>query len=179
MKVMIETYRDLVFRNAFRMMCARMDAERVSAKVFSAARRVAPGFEQQTEGREDSLLRCTCRYCRIKLLQRRLFWLFGEQRPVFVRAIPEMEHQDDYIVKQAWQLYCRACFKMTPIQIIVYALSELECMSIERTASILRITAFRVRMALSRSVMSVRRELSLYGSERQYHAYVAFIRQVH
>ena len=115
----------------------------------------------------------------IKLLQRRLFWLFGEQRPVFVRAIPEMEHQDDYIVKQAWQLYCRACFKMTPIQIIVYALSELECMSIERTASILRITAFRVRMALSRSVMSVRRELSLYGSERQYHAYVAFIRQVH
>ena len=179
MKVMVDTCHDLVFRTAFRIMCDRMDAECVSAKVFSAVRRSDPGFSLQSEGVEDALLHKTCRYCYIKILQRRLSWLFGEQRPVFVRAIPEVDHHDDYIVKQAWQLYCRACFKMSPLQIIVYALSELECVSVERTASILGLTTFRVRVALSRAVTSVRRELSLYGSERQYHAYVAFIRQVH
>ena len=68
---------------------------------------------------------------------------------------------------------------MSRLQIIVNALSKLECVSVERTASILGLTTFRVRVALSWAVTSVRRELSLYGSERQYYAYVAFIRQVH
>lgn len=179
MKVMVDTCHDLVFRTAFRIMCDRMDAESVSAKILSSIHLGITGLTMPSEAQEDAIFRSTCRYCHIKILLRRLSWLSGGMRPVFVRAVPVLDNQDDYTVKQAWQLYCRACFKMTPLQIIVYALAELECLSVERIVSILRLTTFRVRVALSRAVKSVRNELSLYGSESQYHAYVAFIRQVH
>ena len=180
MKCMAETYRDLVFRTAFRIMCDRPDAESIVEKVFMAAERNAYVYVPlQSEEMENMLIRRTCQYSRLRIFRRRLGWLLGEHRSVFVRVIPEIADQDDYTVKQAWQLYCRACFKMTPLQIIVYALSELDCMSVERTASILGRTTFRVSLALSRAVRAVRNELSLYGSESQYHAYVAFIRKVH
>lgn len=180
MKVMVETYRDLVFQTAFRIMCDRPDAESVVTKVFGYAERNGDVYVAlPSEEMENMLIRRTCLYSRVKIFRRRLGWLLGEQRPVFVRAVPEVADQDDYTVKQAWQLYCRACFKMTPLQIIVYALSELDCLTVERTASVLGLTTFRVSLALSRAIKVVRNELSLYGSEGQYHAYVAFIRQVH
>lgn len=161
-------------------MCDRPDAESVAAKVFGTVGRDGGVYAFLSSSEiENVLLRRTCLCCRMKIARRRLSWLFGEQRPVFVRVIPEVADQDDYTVKRAWQLYCRACFKMTPLQIIVYALAELECISIERVASIFELTTFRVSLALSRAVKTVRKELSLYGSEGQYHAYVAFIRKVH
>ena len=180
MKVMVETYQDLVFRTAFRIMCDRPDAESVAAKVFGAAERNGTGYiSLLPEEMENMLIRRVCLFSRLKIFRRRLSWLFGEQRPVFVRALPEVADQDDYTVKQAWQLYCRACFKMPPLQIIVYALSELDSLPVERIASILGLTTFQVSLALSRAIKVVRNELSLYGCEGQYHAYVAFIRQVH
>ena len=177
---MVVTYSDLVFRTAFRVMCDRVDAESVVVRVFGSVERSGIGFVPlQSEEMENMLLRRTILFCRMKIFRRRVSWLFGEQRPVFVQAVPEVADQDDYTVKQAWQLFCRASFKMTPLQRIVYALSELDSVSVERTASILGLPSFRVNLARIRAVKAVRNELSLYNCEDKYHSYVSFIRQVH
>ena len=177
---MVVTYYDLVFRTAFRVMCDRVDAESVAARVFGSVEYDGIGAVLlQSEEMENMLLRRTVLFCRMKILRRRAAWLFGEQHQVFVQAVPEVANQDDYTVKQAWQLFCRASFKMTPLQRIVYALSELDYFSLERIASILRISSFRVGLALDRAVRTVRNELSLYNCEDKYHSYVSFIRQVH
>ena len=177
MKEIDGKYLDLVYRTAFRIMCDRIDSGYVTSRVFSPLNDdVKTG---RTEGEfEDVLLRRTALFCRIRFAGRRLMLIAGEHPQVFVRASPVVEDHDDYTVKQAWQLYCRACFRMTPLQCIVYALAELEGIDEVRVASILGLSEFRVRHARHRAEHRVRSELDAYGCARKYAAYVGFIRKV-
>ena len=117
-------------------------------------------------------------YCRMRLVYRQIKCLFGEQINVFVKAVPKADNRDDYTVKRAWQLFCRASFKMTPMQCVIYSLVELDRIPLERVVSILGITSLRARIALARASKMVYNELSFYDSGNKYAAFVGFIRIV-
>lgn len=168
---------DIVFRTSFRILCDRVDSEEVTRSVLDSASRHSRTYDGSTSSM-DWFLRQTCFLCRLRILRRRMLWLMDIRNDVFVRASPRVENQDDYITKQAWQLYCRAVFRMTPLQGMAYALCVLEEIPASRVASMLFISRFRVSLALERAVARVRRELATYGSNDMYHSFVGFIRRI-
>lgn len=173
----MEKVNDIVFRTAFRILCDRVDCEDVTRQVLNEAARLGREYDG-TAASMDWFLRQTCVRSRVRIIRRRMLWLLDVRADVFVRASPRVEDQDDYVTKQAWQLYCRAVFRMTPLQGTVYALCVLEELPAARVASILWISEFRVGLALKRAVARIRSELATYGSKDMYQSFVGFIRRV-
>ena len=171
----LDKYHDLVYRISLRILCDKLDAEDVVCHVNSCWEK--RDYQRAlSHGIEDMILKRTCTYCTMKLVSRRIKYLLGEPMHVFVKAIPEADNLDDYTVKRAWQLFCRASFKMSPMQSAVYSLVELDDISIERAAIILGISKLRVKIALSRASKMVHNELSFYDCGDKYSAFVNFIR---
>ena len=168
---------DVVYRISFRILCDRIDSEYVTRKVLAFAKRksiVYDGSEQSA----DWFIRQTCFMCRLTIVRRRALWLMDVRKDVFVRASPKVGEHDDYITKQAWQVYCRAVNGMTPLQVTAYVLFVLEGIPEERAAEIMGLTRFRLRHLLKKATASIRAELAVYGSAGLYRNFVSFIRMV-
>ena len=175
LRQMMDMYMSMVYRNAFRILCDRRDAETVARQVFVSLWKKSGAVQGSIE---DWLLLRTCMYCRLRIMRWRLLWIFNVRRDVFVVTSRIMDEDNDYEAKQAWQLFCRASFRMTPLQRMSYALCVLEGLEKARTASILRISRTRLSLALERAAKSIRSELSMYGKSNLYMPYVAFVRRV-
>ena len=134
----LEKYHDLVYRISLRILCDKLDAEEVSEYVLGSLKK-RDYQNTMSQNIEDIILKRTCAFCKMRLVSRKIKYLLGEPMHVFVKAIPEANNLDDYTVKRAWQLFCRASFKMSPLQSVVYSLVELDDISMERTAIILGI----------------------------------------
>lgn len=173
----MERISDVVFRTAFRILCDRVDSEDVASKVMLYADRHRITYDGSEESM-DWFLRQTCLRSRLRIARRRLLWLLNVRNELFVRASPKAENQDDYVTKQAWQVYCRAMFSMTPLQGIAYTLCILEELPSRRAARILELSEFRIMLALERASAKIRRELAVYGRSDLYSSFVKFIRMV-
>ena len=173
----MERISDVVFRTAFRILCDRVDSEEVTNKVMLYADRHEIIYDG-SEGSMDWFLRQTCLRSRLIIARRRLLWLLNVRNELFVRASPKAENQDDYVTKQAWQVYCRAVFRMTPLQGMAYTLCVLEELPLGRVAGILELSEFRIGIALERASAKIRRELAVYGRSDLYCSFVKFIRMV-
>ena len=97
------------------------------------------------------------------------------RKEVFVRARPRVEDRDDYITKQAWEVYCRAVDGMTPMQVIAYVLCVLERLPEARVEKILMITKSRLDSLRKKATASIREELTVYGKAGLYRNFVSFI----
>ena len=171
----LDKYHDLVYRISLRILCDKLDAEEVSEYILESL--MMRDYQNTlSQDVEDMILKRTCAFCKMRLVSRKIKYLLGEPMHVFVKAIPEADNLDDYMVKRAWQLFCRASFKMSPLQSVVYSLVELDDISMERVAIILGINKLRVKIALSRASKMVHNELSFYDCGDKYSAFVNFIR---
>ena len=175
--VLLDRYLELVSRTSFRIMCDRKDSEAVTVRVFVSMFKDIESYDDRfTLG--EWLLRKTCLFCRLRMVRRRTFRVFGVANDVFVQASPKVDDQDDYVTKQAWQLHCRATTHMTPLQSMTYALCVLEGMTREKVATITGMTGFRIGVAKNRAEDKVRAELKDYGKKDYYDSYNDFLRKV-
>ena len=169
---------DMVFRTSFRILCDRRDSEAVTRDVLMYA--AANGIVLDgNDGAVDRLLRQTCVRSRLRIMRRRLLWLLDIRNNVYVGACPVADDEDDYVTKQAWQLYCRAVFRMTPLQVTVYALCALGNISIVRASGILFLSEAGVCHALEKAAARIRLELAAFDSADMYQSFTDFIRKVH
>lgn len=175
--VLLDRYVEVVSRNAFRIMCDREDSEAVTRKVFISLWNDVMDYDDRFELWEW-LLRKTCIFSRIRISRRRILRLFGVTTDVFVQASPKVEDHDDYVTKQAWELYCRASTHLTPLQRAAYALCELEGIRSDRAAMMTGMSRLRMELALQRGAEKIRHELERYARENDYEAYVGFLRKV-
>lgn len=175
--VLIDRYVELVSRISFRILCDREDSEAVTVKVFGSLWHDVLDFDDRYSLREW-IIRKTCVQCRMRIVRRRCLRVFGVRTDVFVEASPKVWNEDDFVTKQAWELYCRASSHMTPLQSVVYTLCELEDMLQEDVSRLLGLTHFRISLAFQRGVEKVRSELGHFHKENDYDRYVGFLKKV-
>lgn len=174
---LVDRYIDLVTRTAFRILCDREDSEAVTVRVFESLWYDVLDYDDRVSLRVW-LLRRTWIYSRLRIMRRRLLRVLGVSTDLFVRASPKVEDHDDYVVKQAWEILCRACAHMTPLQSAVYALAALEDMDVAEVAEITGFSQLRVLIALQRAETKVREELSHFGKDDVYEKFTCFLQKV-
>jgi RNA polymerase sigma-70 factor (ECF subfamily) len=177
MRHLMDEYLDLVFRTSFRILCDRKDAEVVSQDVFVHAWNDAAAFDG-TMSLEAWMLHHTCRYARMRIVRRRIMYIFGERPDLFVTTAPKAPTYDDYVTKQAWELYCRISVEMSITHRILFALCVLEGIS-EKDASVITGTSRRRISGLISSAESrFKKSLRRLESSDDYYRYIGFLRKV-
>lgn len=176
-KELVCRYMDLVSRTSFRIMCDRSESEYVTEKVLVYLWHSVLAYDDRfTLG--EWLLKKTCQFCRQRIARRRMLRFFGVVNDVFVNVSPRVDDYDDYVVKQAWEMHCRAVTHMTVLQSAVYAMCVIDGMPEDTVAGITGVSSAHVGMALERAVEKVKCELRMYGKENEYARYNAFLRKV-
>lgn len=173
----LSRYMELVSRTSFRILCDRVDSESVTVQVFVSLWKNVFDYDDRFSLGEW-LLRKVCIYSRMRILRRRIFRLFGVENDVFVRASPIIDNEDDYLVKQAWELFCRASAHMTPFQRAAYSLCILEDIDRETAVKITGFSLFRINHAVQQASEKVLSELRYFKKEGDYDRYVYFLKAV-
>lgn len=174
---LMDRYMGIVSRTTFRILCDRTDSEYVTVRVFVSLWHDVMNYDERfTLG--EWLLRKACMFSRARIARRRILRMFGVMNDVFVNTSPKVEDVDDYVTKQAWELYCRAAVHMTPLQSTVYSLCSLEGLSEDRMAYVLGITRKRVSIALKRAEDKILDELGHFGREDDLDRFKGFLRKV-
>lgn len=171
----LNKYIPLVSRISYRIMCDRKDSEYITVRVMLDAIRNDLDYNGDVS---NKLLRRTCRLCRMRLIKKRILQIFLIHDDVFVASSPIVPSYDEYVARQAWQVFCRASGNFTDFQRLVYTLCELECLPIEVAASILSCRKKGIERSLRAARETVAIELGQYGRIKDYDAYAGFIRKV-
>lgn len=177
MKHLMDRYLDLVAITAFRILCDRKDCEAVTRDVFIHAWNYSENYDG-TISLRMWILRLTCKYARRQMVVRRLMYIFGHRPDLFVTSSPKAPNYDDYVTKQAWELYCRASVSLSFRQRELFTLCVLEVISPDEASMITRISKRGIMRLLSESESIFRRELRHYGKADEYDRYVGFLRVV-
>ena len=176
-EALIDKYISLISHTSFRILCDRSDSEAVTEKVFVHLWHDAMSYDDRYTLAEW-LLKRTCIYSRLRISRRRILSLAGVRIEVFSLSKPRAENADDYISTMAWEIFCRASARMTPLQRIVFSLVELEQLPDYKVASITGLFNFRVGIALRRARQKLTAELKHLGKQDDYDKYVGFIRRI-
>lgn len=177
MKHLLDKYLDLVSRTSFRILCDRKDSEAVTCDVFIHAWNYSEKFDG-TMALELWLLRLTSRYSRLRVIRRHLMYIFGQRPDLFVTTAPKAADYDDYVTKQAWELFCRASARLSVRQRTVFTLSVLEEIPEDDITVITNISKRRLPGFLSGAESRIKKELKRYGKPEDYDRYVGFLRKV-
>lgn len=177
MKHLMDGYLDLVSRAAFRILCDRKDSEAVAADVFVYVWNSSEKFDG-TIPLKLWLLSLTDRYSRIRMIRRKIMYIFGERPDLFVTSVPKAPAYDDYVTKQAWELYCRASVKLSPQQRVLFTLCVLEELSPDDASIVTKLSKRRIKNLLEGAESKIRRMLRQYGKADEYERYVGFLRKV-
>lgn len=175
--ILVKRYSDMIFRNAFRILCCREDADAVTLRTFKALKTDVLQYDDRFSLAEW-LLRRMCIYSRMRIIRRRALRIFGISTELYVGAAPVADHQDDFLVKQAWELYCRATKRMTPLQCIVFSLYILEGLPQDRISEMLGLPHLTIVMATRHAEEKVIEELRHYKRDEDYHNYIYFLKKV-
>ncbi len=174
---LVNEYLDLVFRTSFRILCDRKDSEIVTQDVFVHAWNDAAAFDGSVS-LEAWLLRHTCRYARLRIVRRRIMYIFGERPDLFVTTAPKTPTYDDYVTKQAWELFCRISVGMSITHRILFALCVLDGISEKDASLITGISRRRISSLISSAESRFRKELRRLESSDDYYRYIGFLRKV-
>lgn len=177
MKHLMDEYLDLVLRTSFRILCDRKDSETVTQDVFLHAWNNSEAFDGSMS-LEAWLLHHTCRYSRLRIVRRRIMYIFGERPDLFVTTAPKAPAYDDYITKQAWELYCRISVDMPITHRILFSLCVLEGISEKDASMITGISRRRISSLITAAESRFRKELRRLECSDDYYRYVGFLRKV-
>lgn len=176
-RILLKEYLPLISRTAYRIMCDRTDSEYVTRTVMISLWQYPLSFREGTDISQE-ILRRECRLCRRRLLRRRLLMLLAFDPDLFIASSPSVPSSDEYIARQAWQVFCRASRNFTDNQRIAYTLCELEGLSEKDAAYIGGFHLQTVGEAVASATAFVKEELDHYGRMSDYNAYVGFLRKV-
>ncbi len=176
-EVIMDRYMPLISRTTFRILCDRTDSEAVTEKVFMDLWLNVGQYDDRFSLKEW-LLRRTFLLSRLRISRRRILHLFGKRQPLFAVARPRVENTDDYITTQAWEMFCRTSLKMTPVQRAVFTFVTLEQIPVAKVVFFTGLFTHRVRIAEGRAENKIKEELSTFGKEKEYDAYIGFMRKV-
>lgn len=177
MKYLKDCYQDLVSRIAFRILCDRKDSNAVVQDVFDHARNAADAFDGNLSLR-NWILSQTCRYARLRIVRRRIMYIFGQRPDLYVTTAPKVQDFDDYVTTQAWELYCRIAVDFNVNQRILFALCTLEGISEYEASLITGVSGRRICSLLDDAEDKFRKELSIHGKQAEYYSYIGFLRRV-
>lgn len=177
MKHLMDNYLDLVSRTSFRILCDRKDSEAVTVDVFLHAWNYAEKYDGSMP-LSYWLLRLASRYARLRIARRRILYFFGRRPDLFVTAAPKASDYDDYVTKQAWELFCRTSIKMSPLQRTLFTLCVLEELPVDDVVNIVNVPKVYVNYLLSKAETRFRKKLRSLGSQDKYPDYVGFLRKV-
>lgn len=177
MKHLMDMYLELVSRTSFRILCDQKDSDAVTQDVFVHAWNHSEAFDGSMS-LEAWLLHHTCRYARLRIVRRRVMYIFGERPDLFVTTAPKAPAYDDYVTKQAWELYCRISGELSVTHRIIFALCILEGISEEDASMITGISRRRISGLISGAESRFKKELRRMGNSDDYFRYVSFLRKV-
>lgn len=164
---LMDKYIYLISRTSFRILCDRRDSEAVTEEVFFRVWTAAADYDMDVP-LQEWLMQLTCRLSRRRITLRRFRYVLAMRPDVFATSEPLFPIVDDYINKQAWESYCRACSKLTASQRIIYTLTELEGLALGQVSRITGYSMYRIRYALRKA------EEKYEG----YHSDVEFLRKM-
>ena len=176
-KKLMAEYIPLVSRTSYRILCDRSDSEYITREVFIMLWN-DPLFFMYERTLPYALLRKTCTLSRMRLMRRRMYKLFSIYPDIFVVSSPTVASADEYIARQAWEIFCRASLNCSETQRVIYCLCELEGMTLKDAAYVGRYPEFMVEDALETARRKVKEELDVYGRMGDYISYVSFLRRV-
>lgn len=176
-KDIMDRYLDLVSRTSFRILCDSEDSIAVTMDVFDYVSSHIDDFDGEHPLRQW-ILSVTCWKSRLRITRRRLMYILGRRPDLYFTSSPKIQDQDDYVTKQAWEIYCRASLKLTAGQRIVFALGTLEQLTDEEIADITGMSVFRIRYATAAAEGTVKAELARFGKMESYPDYIRFVRNV-
>lgn len=174
LKTLMDRYMPLVSRTSFRILCDRSDSEAVTEKVFIRLWHDVMTYDDRYTISEW-LIRRTCLFSRLRITRRRMLSVAGIRPDLFALSKPKAEHTDDYLTTMAWEIFCRASARMTPVQKIVFTLNVLEGLPDYKVVSITGLFSYRVKIAKARAVSKVHLELARFGRSDDYERYIGFI----
>ena len=177
MKYLKDCYQDLISRIAFRILCDRKDSSAVVQELFDYVRNDARSFDGSLSLR-NWLLSNTCRYARLRIVRRRIMYIFGQRPDLYVTTSPKVQDFDDYVTTQAWEMYCRIAVDFNVNQRILFALCTLEGISEYEASLITGVSGRRICSLLDDAEDKFRKELGRYGKQDEYYSYVGFLRKV-
>lgn len=164
--VLLDRYMVMVSRTSFRILCDQEDSDAVTREVFMKIWMRSSGFD----GRYSlSILvyRMTCRQCRKRLRRRWILDLLNLSPSIYETSSPQMLFpEDDYITKEAWEIFCRASRNLSPRQRTIYALRELELLKEDEVEAVTGMSPGRMKEHLEAARENVIRELQVYGKVR-------------
>ena len=159
-------YVPFVSRCAYRILCDRKGSDEVTEKVFLRLWLHASEYDESLNVCQW-ICRIVCGFCVGRLRRLHFLEAFSVRTPVYELSAPQASDSGEgYIVKESWDIFCRASRNLTPMQRVVFVLTELEGMEEKDVAVILGISCARVRKSKSVAEAEIRSELELYGEVR-------------
>lgn len=176
----MDRYVPLVSRTSFRILCDRKDSEHVTVAVFCRLWTYAGEYDLDTD-LSVWLLEMTCRLCRLRMARRHFLSMLDVHPELYVTSEPLLPVEEDYMDKQAWELYCRASSKLTALQRILFTLVELEGLEEEQVRLIVGVWRPRLRTALKKARGCMIAEMHKYDIDHEdvpYQAYIGYLRRM-
>ena len=177
MKHLMDRYLDVVFRTSFRILCDKKDSEAVTQEVFLHAWNDSESFDGSLP-LEAWLLHHTCKYARLRIVRRRIMFIFGERPDLYVTTAPKTPAYDDYVTKQAWELYCRISVELSITHRILFALCVLDGISEKDASMITGISRRRISGLITSAETKFKKELHRLECADDYYRYIGFLRKV-
>ena len=164
--VLLDRYMQMVERTSYRILCDRGDSDDVTFAVFLKICRDASDFDDR-QNLSFWLYRLTCGLCRSRMRRRRLSDLLYIAPSLYETSAP-LPHspEEDYITKEAWEIFCRASRNMSFTQRIVFTISELEQLPMAEVEEITGLSAGQIKDNLRTARKLIRSELEVYGKVR-------------
>lgn len=166
LKLLMDRYMPVVSRTAYRILCDREESRDVAQEVFLKVWQKASRFDER-HSVATWLYRITSNLSIDRLRRRRIINIFIPQSSVYEMSAPEARSpEEDYITKEAWDIFCRASENLSPKQRLVYTLRELEELPASRVGEITGMTADQIKSNLSVARRKIKAELQKYGKVR-------------
>lgn len=164
--VLLDRYMVMVSRTSFRILCDQEDSDAVTREVFMKIWMRSSGFDGRCS-LSTLVYRMTCRQCRKRLRRRWILDLLNLSPSIYETSPPQMLFpEDDYITKEAWEIFCRASRNLSPRQRTIYALRELELLKEDEVEAVTGMSPGRMKEHLEAARENVIRELQVYGKVR-------------
>lgn len=167
LNVLMDRYMSAVYRISYRILCDRADSEVVTRNVLMKAWSDAPRYD----GRYSLMVwiyQIVCHLCIARLRRRRILELLSvTSSSVYEMSAPQpLSPEEDYIIKETWEIFCRASRNLSPKQRIVFTLRELEGLSTDDISAITGLNQDRIDRNIHIAHQQIRSELEHYGKVR-------------
>ena len=164
--VLLDRYMTIVSRTSFRILCDQEASNAVTREVFMKIWQRSTGFDGRCS-LSTLIYRMTCRQCRKFLRRRWILDLLNLSPSIYETSSPQpLFPEEDYITKEAWEIFCRASRNLSAQQRTVYALCELELLQEEETGAVTGMSPGRIKDHLETARKNVISELQVYGKVR-------------